>query len=158
MLVGDAIYALETINSYDSVAHAYEMLEAAMKQVAGKKSEFPSSMKIGSTKERNAYGYITSSTALRAKQEMLESFFEQLKVTGDIESHLAAARSPAARQAELRHAYTKDSGSAGMGEAISDIDALMGRLSSVDDSALTEEDTDFNMESMMDIHPPKNSL
>lgn len=161
MLVRDAIYALETISSYDAVSHAYEMLDAAMKQVAGKKTEFPGNMKIGSTKERNAYGYITSSAALKEKQELLDSFFENLKVTGDIEAHLAAARLPAARQAELRHAYTKDTVSAdpaGTAQAVSDIDALMGRLSSVEDAVVADEDFESNLESMLDIHPPKDSL
>lgn len=161
MLVRDAIYALETISSYDAVSHAYEMLDAAMKQVAGRKSEFPGNMKIGSTKERNAYGYITSSAALKEKEMLLDSFFENLKVTGDIEAHLAAARLPAARQAELRHAYTKDAVSAepvDMTDTSSEIDALMGRLNGVEDTAVVSEDFESNMESMLDIHPPKDSL
>ena len=91
MLVNDAIFALKSISTYDSIAHAYEMLEAATKQISGKKSGLSSVVHIGSTKERNAYGYLTSSAAVKEKEELLNSFFEQLKVTGDIEACLEAA-------------------------------------------------------------------
>ena len=154
MLVRDAIFALETITSYDSVSHAYEMLDAAMKQVAGKKSEFPGSMKTGSTKERNAYGYITSSNALRAKEELLDSLFEELKVSGDIEAILAKARIPGATNAELRYAYSNGS----VNEAKSDIDNYMERLNSVADEPSAPANFDQNMDALLDIHPPKESL
>lgn len=155
MLVRDAIYALETISSYDAVSHAYEMLDAAMKQVAGKKSNFPGNMKIGSTKERNAYGYITSSAALKEKEELLDSFFETLKTSGNIEARLAEARIPGARQAELRRAYTEDKAQAA--EKTSDIDDYMSRLNGVEDRPSAAEDYESGLESMLDIHPPKNT-
>ncbi len=153
MLVRDAVFALETITSYDAVSHAYEMLDAAMKQVSGKKSNFPETMKAGATKERNAYGYITSSTAQRAKEEQLNSFFEELKCDGDIEAHLAKAHIPGATQAELRHAYTENGT-----DAKSDIDNYMDRLNSVADNASSSANFDDNMDIMLDIHPPKDSL
>lgn len=151
MLVRDAIYALETINSYDAVSHAYEMLDTAMKQVAGKKSGFPGSMKIGSTKERNAYGYITSSTALKDKEALLESFFEVLKREGNIEKQLATARTPANRQAERRFAYTQDAGT----EENADLAARKARLDSVENSDAGYEDLG-DVDSLLDIHPPKD--
>lgn len=153
MLVRDAIYALDTINSYDSVSHAYEMLDAAMKQIAGKKSGFPGNMKIGSTKERNAYGYITSATARKEKEELLDSFFENLKREGDIEKHLAEARTPAARQAERRYAYTQEPERTEM----SDMDARRARLEGVEDGS-QQGDFEGGMNTLMDIHPPKDSL
>lgn len=156
MLVRDAIYALETISSYDAVSHAYEMLDAAMKQVAGKKSNFPGSMKIGSTKERNAYGYITSTAALKEKEELLDSFFEELKNSGDIEARLADARIPGARQAELRRAYTD--AQEPETEKTSEIDDYMSRLNAVKDTPAAAEDFEKGMDSMLDIHPPKDSL
>lgn len=152
MLVRDAIFALETITSYDAVSHAYEMLDAAMKQISGKNTNFPGTMKAGSTKERNAYGYITSSTAQRAKEELLNSFFEELKVDGDIEGQLARARIPGATHAELRHAY-----SGGSGEK-SDIDNYMDRLNAVSNGPTEAAEFDKNMDTMLDIHPPKDSL
>ena len=155
MLVRDAIFALETITSYDAVSHAYEMLDAAMKQVAGKKSNFPGGMKIGSTKERNAYGYITSSAALKEKEELLDSFFEELKVAGDIEARLAEARMPGERQAELRHAYTK-SGEVAASKG-SEIDDIMSRLSGSERAPVADEDFERDMSSMLDIHPPKDA-
>ena len=149
MLVRDAIYALETITSYDAVSHAYEMLDAAMKQVSGKKSNFPSSMKIGSTQERNAYGYITSSAALRTKEAMLDKFFEELKELGDIEARLANARIPGAAEAELRHAYSSNKAS--------EIDQYMDRLNGVAGEKAAMDDHVQDLDSMLDIHPPKDA-
>lgn len=156
LLVRDAIYALETISSYDAVSHAYEMLDAAMKQVAGKKSNFPDRMRVGSTKERNAYGYITSSAALKEKEQMLEGFFEDLKQYGDIETRLSEAQIPGARAAELRHAYTEEK--AQEANQPSDIEARMNRLNATKDTPVKEEEIDLQMDSMMDIHPPKSAL
>jgi hypothetical protein len=153
MLVRDAIFALETITSYDAVSHAYEMLDAAVKQMSGKKSAL-SSFKVGSTKERNSYGYITSATAQKEKEEQLDSFFEALKLDGDIEAHLANARIPGATNAELRHAYTSNGGSS----SDSELDEYMARLSEVPDEQTAPANFEQNMDAMLDIHPPKDSL
>lgn len=92
LLVRDAIFVLSTINSYESVSHAYEMLDEAMKAVSKKKKGvFPKRMAIGTTSERNVYGYITSSAALKEKELLLENIFPSLRVNGDIEGHLKAA-------------------------------------------------------------------
>ena len=155
MLVRDAIFALETISSYDAVSHAYEMLDAAMKQIAGKKNGFPKGMKVGQTNERNAYGYITSNAALKSKEEMLDGFFEELKLTGNIEAHLAKARMPGDRQAERRYSCDADRSTVTESE---DLDAYMSRLSNLEDSDVAEADFAQDMSSMLDIHPPKDSL
>lgn len=149
LLVKDAIYALETISSYDAVSHAYEMLDTAMKQISGKKATFPSAMKIGSTKERNAYGYITSSAALRDKEQFLDGFFEELKMHGDIEARIADVRLPGARQAQQRHEEKS--------AAVSDLEARMNQLSALPGTESEEEDFERGMRAMRDIHPPKNS-
>lgn len=154
MLVRDAIFALETITSYDAVSHAYEMLDAAMKQIAGKKSGFPGGMKVGSTKERNAYGYITSSAALKAKEELLDTFFEDLKYMGDIEARLANARIPGATNAELRHAYTSQTTREGQ----SDLDDMMERLNNTEDTPIADVDLELSRDALLDIHPPKDSM
>ena len=83
MLVRDALYAIQTVTSYDSVDHAYEMLEQATRQMMNKPESFLS--KLGSKKTRDEYGYITSEASRKEKEQMLELFFEQLKLTGDIE-------------------------------------------------------------------------
>lgn len=147
MLVRDAIFALETINSYDSVSHAYEMLDAAMQQISRKKPVFPKRMSIGSTAERNAYGYITSATALREKELLLEGFFESLKTTGNIESHLAAARSASSRSASRAHAVADTSTS----------DNLRNMLDSVPDADVTAEDFEENLSALKNIRPPMDS-
>lgn len=154
MLVGDAIFALETINSYDAVSHAYEMLDVAMKQMTGKKNGFPGHLKIGAAKERNVYGYITSSSALKEKEELLDCFYEELKISGDIDACLSETRIPGARQAELRHAYSSGNEPA----ETSDIDERMNRLNGVQNASVRAEDFEQRMDSMTDIHPPKSSV
>lgn len=159
MLINDAIFALKSISTYDSIAHAYEMLETATKQISGKKSGLGSVAHICSTKERNSYGYITSTAAVKEKEELLNSFFEQLKVTGDIEACLAAARNPAAYQAELRGSYTDSSGltaPAASGMYGSDLDAYMRRLDGTEQAGAEAEDYKEAMGDMLDIHPPKD--
>ena len=159
MLINDAIFALKSISTYDSIAHAYEMLETATKQISGKKSGLDSVVHIGSTKERNAYGYITSAAAVKEKEELLNSFFEQLKATGDIEACLAAARNPAAYQAELRGAYTDSSGltaPAASGMYGSDLDAYMRRLDGEAKPDAAAADYTDAMGDMFDIHPPQD--
>ena len=160
MLVSDAIFALKSISTYDSIAHAYEMLDAATKQISGKKSGLGGIVHIGSTKERNSYGYITSSAAVKGKEELLNSFFERLKVTGDIEACLEAAKDPAAYQAELRGAYTDRSAlaadPAAPGARGSDLDAYMHRLVGAAQSGAAAEDYTKAMSDMLDIHPPKD--
>lgn len=156
MLVRDAIYALETITSYDTVSHAYEMLDAAIKQAAGKKSTFTSGIKVSSTKERNAYGYITSTAALQAKEEQLNCFFEELKQLGNIEARLATARQPGAMQAEQRYAYSDNKGGASMEQ--SDVDQYMNRLNSLSDTPAVPVNIEQDLGDMMDIQPPKDSL
>ena len=159
MLVNDAIFALKSISTYDSIAHAYEMLEAATRQMSGKKSGLSGIVQIGSTKERNSYGYITSSAAVKEKEELLNTFFEQLKAAGDIEACLEAARNPAARQAQLRGAYTGGSTPAGPAASEtygSDLDEYMRRLGGVAQPGAAAEDYTESLDGMADIHPPKD--
>ena len=157
MLVRDAIFSLKTISNHDSVAHAYEMLEAAVKQMAGKDGKLPKFPRIGLGKERNAYGYITSETALKDKEELLDSVFETLKATGDIEDCLSAARNPALRHAELRNAYTGGTISSDLSQAGggSDLDEMMNRLNGVDEAPPAPIDYTDSLDSDMDIRPPE---
>jgi hypothetical protein len=140
MLVRDAIYALKTINSFDSVSHAYDMLDAAAKQMSGKKSKFPS---FGPSKERNSYGYITSATAVKEKETLLESFFDRLKVTGDIEECLGLVRN--------NGAVTED--------GLSEIDEMMRQIKSRGSGSSTpREEFPLDMNDLRDIQPPKGSV
>lgn len=104
MLVKDAIYALRTIGNHNSLSHAYDMMDLATKHMSGKKSGLP----LKTVKDRNVYGFVTSDAAYKAKSDLLDSFFEELKVTGKIEECLEHAQHPVQREASLRNAYTKD--------------------------------------------------
>ncbi|MBR3474767.1 MAG: hypothetical protein IKH34_06845 [Oscillospiraceae bacterium] len=85
LLVRDAIYSIQTLNNYDSVDHAYSMLEQATKQMMNKRNHMDS-LKLGGKKKRDEYGYITSDSSRKEKEQMLELIFEKVKQTGDIET------------------------------------------------------------------------
>lgn len=85
LLVRDAIYSIQTLNNYDSVDHAYSMLEQATKQMMNKRNHL-NNMKLVGNKKRDEYGYITSESSRKEKEQMLELFFEKLKRNGDIEA------------------------------------------------------------------------
>ena len=116
MLVRDAIYSIQTLNNYDSVDHAYSMLEQATKQMMNKRNHMDS-LKPAGTKKRNEYGYITSESSRREKEQMLELFFEKLKRTGDIEECVNEAN---------RGSYSKSS--LGVGDTMSSLDETMDAL------------------------------
>lgn len=92
MLVEDAIYSLTSINTSNSVAHAYELLDEATRVISGKNSGIL--RRYAKEQERNRYGFMTSQAALKEKEELLDSFFEELKLTGDIDECLANAKNP----------------------------------------------------------------
>lgn len=146
MLVKDAIYALKTISTFDSVSHAYEMLGTAVDLMSERQrilSKLPKLPKLGGNRERNVYGYITSNTALRQKQELLDGFFEELKKTGDIEACLETAVHPAEARA------SRNLGS--LGETDTDLWASV--LGAESTTERVEEDV-ASLDSLMDIHPP----
>lgn len=101
MLVKDAIYSLKTINTHNSLSHAYDMLDLATRHMSGKKSGLP----LKAVRDRNIYGFVTSSAAYKQKSALLDGFFEELKLTGKIEDCLEGARHPSKRDNELRDSY-----------------------------------------------------
>lgn len=105
MLVRDAIYSLRTISTHNSLSHAYEMMDLATRHMSGKKSGLP----LKAVKDRNAYGYLTSEAAYKAKYELLDTFFEDLKASGNIEECLDNAQRPSDREAARRNSYTSES-------------------------------------------------
>jgi hypothetical protein len=144
MMVRDAIYSLKTISTFDSVNYAYDMLGTAVDLMADRKHSAPKLSKIMNRRGRNVYGYITSNAALQQKQEILDSFFEDLKRTGNIEECLALARNP------VDIAAARKSGD--LGEHDNTLwDSVLGSdaKEAIDD--IPAEDID----SMMDIHRPE---
>ena len=139
LLVRDAIYAVQTVNSYDSVQHAYEMLEQATLQLTkpGKKgSVFGTDTK----KERNEYGYITSRRSRKEKERMLELMFDKLKLTGDIEQCIE----------ELNHPGT-ESGSL---SEFSSLDREMSRLREAEKLHQDESKSKARPAGLDDFHSP----
>lgn len=136
MLVKDAIYAVQTINSHDSVAHAYDMLDAAVEQMKGKKNKLLDIPHLKAPKRRNAYGYVNSDAAVKEKEIMLDGFFEKLKVTGDIE-------------ACLKEIYAASNAATAMSVDGVDYAELLNRMPDGDDG-LSDED----LRSIKDIKTP----
>ena len=133
MLVSDAIFALESINSYDSVERAYELLDEAVKIMTGK-AKPKESLNLGKQRGRGVYGHVTSKTAIKRKEDMLESFFSELKESGDIEACLDAYRNEQTRDSILSETDS--------------VDDLPNRLSSSppDEDPLEDDDSFYSMD------------
>jgi len=143
MMVKDAIYSLRTISTFDSVTHAYDMLNTAIDLMSERQRILPKMPKLGSKRERNIYGYITSNAALEQKQALLDGIFEELKRSGDIEACLANARNPAAVSSARKSGQLEEPDRSRWDEAL-------GKASSADEIEINEAD----LNSMSDIHPP----
>lgn len=104
VLVREAIFSLRSINSHHSISHAYGIMDLATKQMSGKKSGLP----LKSIRNRNIYGYVTSEAAYQLKCDLVSSFYDELRQTGDIEACLSHAPRPGTREAEMRDSYTRD--------------------------------------------------
>ncbi len=89
MLIRDAIYSLSTVSSNESLAFGYDLLEAAIAQMNGKKKRLPT-YGLPSKKHRKSYKDVTSDDVVEEKTKILESIFEELKNCGDIEKCLKA--------------------------------------------------------------------
>ena len=146
LLVRDAIYALKSISTHDSVTHAYDVLNAAVEQMTGKSKRLLRLPQFYIAKERNEYGYITSQTALQQKTEMVEGFFATLKETGDIEACLNGAKNAEMNAAQRRQAV---SGGAALAD---DAAELAARLSGISDAPQDIEITADDLDQMKDIH------
>lgn len=140
MLVKDAIYALKTVNSHDSVSHAYDMLDAAVAQMNGKKNKLLDVPHLRKPKARNAYGYINSSSAAKEKEMLLDSFFERLKEAADIDTCLEGA-----------YNLNADTSSRGSASA----DDLAERLNMFPDDETDDDFDDLDISSLKDIHKPE---
>ena len=155
LLIQDAVYAMKTIGSYDTVSHAYEMLTAAVRQIEGKKTiDKPSIFK---KTKRNEYGYINSAEAIKSKETLLDTFFAELKQTGDIDACIENAAFPSDIDAERRFAASGSASAAVKGQASSDLDkyaAILGGAGGEQQKQNFEiNENDLNV--MSDIHPPK---
>ena len=144
MIVKDAIYSLKTISTFDSVTYAYDMLGTAVDLMSERKRIMPKLPNVAGKRGRNVYGYITSSAALRQKQEILDSFFEELKRSGDIEQCLALAKNP------VDVAAARKSGDLSENDT-SRWDEVLGEGAKNNDEDISEAD----INSMMDIHRPE---
>ena len=145
LMVRDAIYSLESINTYDSVTHAYDMLDEAVKVMSGKGR--PSDhLFLGAQRKRKDYEFLNSRTALKEKEQLLDTFFAKLEETGDIEACIKEARSPDAYRADSVQAYSEAGGG--------DVDELLSRLDR-EESGHSEEPGSDAYKAKYDSSTPK---
>lgn len=81
LLVREAIYSLRTINTHNSISHAYGLMDLATRQMSGKKSGLP----LKAIRDRSIYAYATSEEAYQKKCDVVDGFYEELRKNGDIE-------------------------------------------------------------------------
>lgn len=151
LLVRDAIYSLNSVTSYDSVAHAYDLLDAATKQITGKSGGISKLFNRNNGKTRNAYGYVTSDAAAQQKVEYLDTFFDELVQTGDIEACMKEAGHPANVNVERRRVASSNKSSGGTG-GTSEVDKYLSRL---DDAEEDDWDEDIEIPVAEDVLPPE---
>lgn len=153
MLVEDAAYALRSMANYDSMTRAYEMLDKAYLQMTGRKSKL-SKRRNNSVSDRDGFGYINSEDVIAAKEELLDSFFEQLKITGDIDACLKISVNPASTEAERRTHYSTEKKD--LGSHADRFDQLSNMLDEMDSNS--DDDIDFSTladDAIIDIRPPQ---
>ena len=150
LLVRDAIFALQSVNNYDTVEHAYDLLDAAVRQMTGKR-EKKRNWGFRRDKERDSYGYLTSAATLKEKETMLDGFFEELKKTGDIEACLAAAPNPNDVRGDREQLASTTATTNLSGE--SDFDQTMARLRQ--NVKLDRGEEDLNITIDTDVRPPE---
>lgn len=91
LLIKDAIYALTTISSYDSISYAYEVLDAAVEQLSNKPkkmrklSDLPA---FCANRRRNGYEALSSPERQTEKELLCERMMPELIRLGDIETVL----------------------------------------------------------------------
>ena len=115
LLVRDAIFSLRTVSTFDSVNHAYAMLEKAVDVMAGRHKH---ASKPVVNRSREVFGYVTNDASLEEKQALLDGFFETLKVTGDIEGCLENARTPDQLAGDRRAGILSQPNGAGRWDAL----------------------------------------
>lgn len=91
LLLVDAIYALTTVSSYDSISYAYDVLDAAIAYMSGK----PRRMRkisalpvLGTNKRRSAYTALTSRERVLEKESICQQMMPALIESGNIEECL----------------------------------------------------------------------
>ncbi|MCC8129611.1 MAG: hypothetical protein LIO51_06720 [Clostridiales bacterium] len=158
LMAKDAIYALKTVTTYDSITHAYELLDATTRQISGDGIKLPKFMDSRFDGKRNDYGYLTSKTAMEQKEELLDGIFEELKVTGDIEACLSNRPHPGKVEASRRGQYTGVVSASAPEEKPDQndiLDDLSARLGGVQDSSSRQgDDLGAFDAAMTSIDPP----
>ncbi len=136
MLVEDAEFALKSLASYDSMTRAYSMLDQAMLHMTGKKSKL-GKKRLAADSDRDGFGYLNSEEVQAEKEELLDSFFEQLKVSGDIEACLKAAKNPTIAEGDRRTAYvTGNTAAPAAGDRFSQLSSMLDQMDSAEDENL----------------------
>ena len=93
LLVRDALFALNGVVTNDTVSHAYEILDSAVKRMSNKK---PNNKGYNIGSERGEHGYITAPASVENKERYVATFFNELVKTGNIDACIEKVPNPAA--------------------------------------------------------------
>lgn len=130
MLVQEAQYHLKSVYNLDTIGYAYDLLKGVEKYLDGGRISFPKVLGVTKSKERTKAGFIIPERVIRDKSELLGSFFEDLKQTGDIEGCLKEARM---KRLQARKGMVSPGTSGGGG-------TLMDRRKELDKQPVEEEE------------------
>jgi hypothetical protein len=113
----------------------------------GGKLKFPHVEGVRRTKDRNFAGFLKSSKQIEDKEAILESIFEELKRTGDIDQCMEHAEYPGEMAIEQRNGW----GDKPSGGAVQSYRNALDQIPDDDDVRDEIEEPDYDV----DIHVPK---
>lgn len=148
LLVKDAAFALKSVSSYNSLTHAYDLLNKAVRQISGTKNKTLSNTAKGSSVRDETYGYLSSDETIKNKMLILDGFFEELKTSGDIEACLEKRRN--AKQ-ENGHSANYNSAPSS-GAAKSQLDSFYDDMEDDDDVVYNVDD--LAERAIQNVKPP----
>ena len=127
MLVQDAQFQLKSVYNIDTISYAHDLLKGVERYMEGGRPNFPKV--LGVNRERNKAGFLLPEHVIRDRNELLGTFFDKLKRTGDIEGCLKEAR----MQRRQAHSGKATMGGSGGG-------SLMERRKQISAEAVEEEE------------------
>lgn len=92
LLVKDAMFMLRSVTTYESVIRAYDLLDKAGFDLNRKKRLFGTTGSELKKARKDIKDYVDSETVAAAKKDIVESIFEELIETSDIEQCIKSRR------------------------------------------------------------------
>ena len=147
MLVKDAMYAMDSLYDQHSLNYAYDLLNGAVSFMNGKKPKTSRFTGIRMMLKKNQVGHLSSEEAISEKEALLETFFEELKRTGNIDECIRNAHNAAEQAGQRRFSPEGTDNMGGGGNPL--------RTATVSDPAVEEEFGMFDRVHKMGFRAPQ---